>query len=343
MQPSADQKKQTTFLAESRPDLPGDANFSRMLEALSRIGHLRSPESGFRFDPKICSHPKNAPFSFSLRATQCTVGTLIHTKASPCTISGSARSAGLQQYVQIFHLIRGKAFLTIQNRTLPFPRDSIFINDIAAPLLFVAHAECEWFSMVVPSDYFRAHTSAPPLAYFAEPIMLKESSGRLLKHVLVLVSTALDTLDPRDAGDACDGLLCFLRPALMKRFRDKRLEEGAGRHEQLRNDAENVMLKWLTRPGVTMQDIADSCGISARLLTLIFREIGTTPAAYLMRLRLEHAAVYLREAHIKPLAISEVAECCGFQSPAHFSRAFKAFFGMTPRDMKKRAVLDKSI
>lgn len=248
-----------------------------------------------------------------------------------------------EQYVQLLFLIRGKAFFKKQNRTMPLPRDAVLIRDPAVPFVFVARTECEWFSMTVPADYFRAHTSSPPLAYFSDPIELSESFGRLLKHVMILLCTALDTLDPRDAGDTCDGLLCFLRPALMQRYRERRLDEGSGRHEQLRNDAENVMIKWMPRPGVTMKDIADYCGISPRLLTIIFREIGTTPAAHLMRLRLEHAAVYLKEAHVKALSVSEVAEICGFRSAAHFSRAFKAQYGVTPREMKTRAVLDQSI
>lgn len=333
------QRKQTTLFTESRPELSSEENFQRFMEAMSRSGHMRAPGSGYRFDPKVCAIPKNSSLTFSVRATQCTVGTLIHGKVSASSFGGVA-AVEPEQYVQLLFLIRGKAFFKKQNRTMPLPRDAVLIRDPAVPFVFVARTECEWFSMTVPADYFGAHTSSPPLAYFSDPIELSESFGRLLKHVMILLCTALDTLDPRDAGDACDGLLCFLRPALMLRYRKRRLDEGSGRHEQLRNDAENVMIKWMPRPGVTMKEIADYCGISPRLLTIIFREIGTTPAAHLMRLRLEHAAVYLKEAHAKTLSVSEVAEICGFRSAAHFSRAFKAHYGVTPREMKTRAVLD---
>lgn len=307
------QRKQTTLFTESRPELSSEENFQRFMEAMSRSGHMRAPGSGYRFDPKVCAIPKNSSLTFSVRATQCTVGTLIHGKVSSSSFGGVA-AVEPEQYVQLLFLIRGKAFFKKQNRTMPLPRDAVLIRDPAVPFVFVARTECEWFSMTVPADYFRAHTSSPPLAYFSDPIELSESFGRLLKHVMILLCTALDTLDPRDAGDTCDGLLCFLRPALMQRYRERRLDEGSGRHEQLRNDAENVMIKWMPRPGVTMKDIADYCGISPRLLTIIFREIGTTPAAHLMRLRLEHAAVYLKEAHVKALSVSEVAEICGFRS-----------------------------
>lgn len=335
-------RKQKTLFTESRPDFSSEENFQRFMDAMSRSGHMRALGSGYCFDPKVCAVPKSEPFAFTVRATQCTVGTLIHGKVSASSFGGAVAMEP-ERYVQLLFLIRGKAFFKKRNRTMPLLRDAVLIRDPAVPFVFVARTECEWFSLTVPADYFRAHTSSPPLAYFSEPIVLRESFGRLLKHVMILLCTALDTLDPRDAGDACDGLLCFLRPALMQRYRERRLDEGSGRHEQLRNDAENVMIKWMPRPGVTMKEIAGHCGISPRLLTVIFSEIGTTPAAHLMRLRLEHAAVYLKEAHAKALSVSEVAEVCGFRSAAHFSRAFKAHYGVTPRQMKMRAVLDKSI
>lgn len=341
MKNQAAQRKQTTLFTESRPELSPEENFSRFLEALTYYEVMRAPGSGYRFDPKVCVVSKSAPFTFSVRVTQCTVGTLIHGRTSPSSFGGVA-AVEAENYVQLLFLIRGKAFFKMKNRTMPLLCDTVLIRDPAVPFVFTARTECDWFSMTVPADYFRAHTSSPPLAYFGEPIALRESSGRLLKHVMHLLCTALDTLDPRDAGDACDGLLCFLRPALMHRYRERRLAEGAGRHELLRNDAENVMIKWMGRPGVTMREIAEYCGISQRLLTVIFSEIGTTPAAHLMRLRLDHAAVYLREAHTKELSVREIAEVCGFRSAAHFSRAFKYRYGMTPREARKQSLLEQS-
>ena len=84
------QRKQTTLFTESRPELSSEENFQRFMEAMSRSGHMRAPGSGYRFDPKVCAIPKNSSLTFSVRATQCTVGTLIHGKVSSSSFGGVA-------------------------------------------------------------------------------------------------------------------------------------------------------------------------------------------------------------------------------------------------------------
>ena len=51
---------------------------------------------------------------------------------------------------------------------------------------------------------------------------------------------------------------------------------------------------------------------------------------YVWSLRLEHAARLLADAPRSPIA--EVAFQCGFANAAHFSRAFKERYAMTPRE-----------
>ncbi len=46
-----------------------------------------------------------------------------------------------------------------------------------------------------------------------------------------------------------------------------------------------------------------------------------------LRIRLEKAAELLRKTG---LSVTAVGVACGFQSSSHFSRAFKARYGMTP-------------
>lgn len=57
------------------------------------------------------------------------------------------------------------------------------------------------------------------------------------------------------------------------------------------------------------------------------RLVGQTPFDYLLGLRLDRAAVALRETNDP---VGALARRCGFDSPAAFSRAFKARFAATP-------------
>lgn len=55
---------------------------------------------------------------------------------------------------------------------------------------------------------------------------------------------------------------------------------------------------------------------------------GTTPAQYILHLRLEQSRVLLTEHSEWP--IIEVAECCGFSDQPNFTRVFRRVYGITP-------------
>jgi AraC-like DNA-binding protein/mannose-6-phosphate isomerase-like protein (cupin superfamily) len=66
--------------------------------------------------------------------------------------------------------------------------------------------------------------------------------------------------------------------------------------------------------------------------TLFTREVGMPPAAYLRRLRLEKARGLLDDTS---LSITQAAQRSGFSDMAHFSRSFRAFYGVSPRDYRR--------
>jgi transcriptional regulator GlxA family with amidase domain len=76
------------------------------------------------------------------------------------------------------------------------------------------------------------------------------------------------------------------------------------------------------------RQIAGRVGISSRQIERLFRDqIGTTPKAFYLELRLARARTLLRQT-ISP--ILGVALECGFQSTSHFCHAYKRVFGVAP-------------
>ncbi len=83
-----------------------------------------------------------------------------------------------------------------------------------------------------------------------------------------------------------------------------------------------------------IRDIAKTVGLSPRRLEALFRlNIGLTPGAYALGLRLSAARRMLTDTH-HPLA--EIALRTGFSSPATLSRAFKARFGQAPGSLRSQ-------
>lgn len=82
-----------------------------------------------------------------------------------------------------------------------------------------------------------------------------------------------------------------------------------------------------------MATIAAEVGLSPRRLEQLFHaNLGLTPAAYALTLRLQAARRMITDTR-HPLA--EVALRCGFSSASALSRAFQTRFGRAPRDLRK--------
>lgn len=75
-------------------------------------------------------------------------------------------------------------------------------------------------------------------------------------------------------------------------------------------------------------ELATAAGVTTRQLERLFRaELGCTPRAHYLLLRLERARQLARQTE---LPLSEIAAACGFASLSHFSRSFRARFGVAP-------------
>jgi transcriptional regulator GlxA family with amidase domain len=85
---------------------------------------------------------------------------------------------------------------------------------------------------------------------------------------------------------------------------------------------------------LSTDDIAHLVGISRRQLERLFKQyLGSLPSRYYLELRLQRARQLLLETNN---SIVQVGLMCGFSSGSHFSTAFGALFGNTPREERQR-------
>jgi AraC family transcriptional regulator, exoenzyme S synthesis regulatory protein ExsA len=81
---------------------------------------------------------------------------------------------------------------------------------------------------------------------------------------------------------------------------------------------------------------AKLCGRSLSTFKRDFRRhYGVSPGRWLLERRLECSARLLTTTN---MSVTEIVFECGFQQPAHFSRAFKARFGQAPSDYREACV-----
>lgn len=124
-------------------------------------------------------------------------------------------------------------------------------------------------------------------------------------------------------------------------------------HERIRDRHDAQRLKLAKRLGVTnsrvlrivelmerhldeplsARRLASSAGVSGRQLERLFRaNLGVTPGAYYLGLRLQRVRQLLRETD---KSVLEIALACGFTSASSVSRAYRARFGVAPSQDRK--------
>ncbi|MYX93384.1 helix-turn-helix domain-containing protein [Streptomyces sp. SID486] len=89
-------------------------------------------------------------------------------------------------------------------------------------------------------------------------------------------------------------------------------------------------------PSLSPESVARAHRISVRYLHRLFEGEGVTVSRLIQRRRLEECGRELaRRGRVTP-TVSSVAQRWGFVSPAHFSRAFRAAYGVSPREWRDR-------
>ena len=81
---------------------------------------------------------------------------------------------------------------------------------------------------------------------------------------------------------------------------------------------------------IDLDELAVYVAVSRRQLERLFQKyLHCSPSRYYLKLRLVRARQLLKQT---PMSIIEVASICGFVSTPHFSKCYREYFGIPPRD-----------
>ena len=82
--------------------------------------------------------------------------------------------------------------------------------------------------------------------------------------------------------------------------------------------------------------IAQAQGISTRYLHMLFKPEGVSVGRYIQQQRLQGCKASLQNPELSALTATEIAYHWGFNDASHFGRCFKAMFGVSPGQYRKR-------
>ncbi len=93
----------------------------------------------------------------------------------------------------------------------------------------------------------------------------------------------------------------------------------------------------LPDPDLSLRRLADKSGVSPRYIQKLFAAANDTFGHYLRTRRLERCRMDLGSPQCARLSISEICFRWGFNDSAHFSRAFRNQYGLSPREHRRAA------
>jgi AraC-like DNA-binding protein len=230
---------------------------------------------------------------------------------------------------------RGSAYFIQNGRCTLVDTGETILYDTRYPYLFGFLTEMRQFLIDIPVASFGERFGIDPSSL---PLKLARHPGT----GAMLGTTLNATLDLyfRDPVKANQGQLVDHAGALLEAMID--CEIHGSRHTRSSMSylltARQYIASRLGESELTPQAVADAVGISLRHLNRMFAVDDQSISTYIWSQRIERAHAELTNPLLARITIGEIAFRWGFSSQAHFSRAIRERFGVSPNTLREVGV-----
>jgi AraC-like DNA-binding protein len=278
---------------------------------------------------------RNGAFAAALEAQGFGSARVVTCTCDPCD---GARTAGEisradAEYFGVLHVVDGFERVRQAGREAMLGPGDFTLWDSRRPIEFSVGAKLTKVTLLMPlalltavlpraEDHVARTVSGAsgPGALFASHlrVLARERSRLRDPQVPGLLATTIDLLGVALAPD--DGAV---------------REQVSSRSRDLLVRIQDYVLLHLGDPDLNPQRIAASHGISVRQLHRVFGQDGLMVERWIWQERLARCRQHLLRSPAAP--VSAVAFQWGFNDAAHFSRAFRRRYGMSPRQYRRAA------
>lgn len=230
----------------------------------------------------------------------------------------------------LLYVAEGSLGLDFGTHQLRVDAGNCAMFDTTRPMEFNIGEKLREISFSVPKS--RLDNALPKPEQFCGRAMPCDSGiSKLFISFLLGLEENFGELSAFEANEVVGATTEMMVAALMSRM--ERGTESATHQKELQHvmDAINRQLE---NPFLTPRRVARDAGLSERQLFRLFASLGTTPAAWIRRRRLERCRQDLVSQSSAHLSILEIAGQWGFVDASVFSRAFRQQFGVSPRHFR---------
>jgi len=203
------------------------------------------------------------------------------------------------------------------------PGDGL-VYDVSQPHAITSTETTEHFVVIVPNDLVVGRgVRLDRLS--AQQFSARTGVGRLAADLIHSTFGELATIEPACEDDLAASLLSLMFLSLPS--------EAAHASDALRHRIEGYIRDQIRDPELSIDKIAGALRCSKRYLHMAFAACDRSITDHIWSTRLDGCRGDI--ARRADLTISEIAFAWGFSSSAHFSRAFRKRFGVTPSEFRR--------
>jgi AraC-like DNA-binding protein len=237
----------------------------------------------------------------------------------------------------LLHLqLAGTSVNRQDGREIALARGDFVICDSTRPYQLEFRHDTSILVLRFPQTVFRSVIPCPE-AITLLPMSGASGAGRLASRFIEDIWLALqEGLPLESAGRLCRPVLDVIASAYAG-VPAARIE-GTSMARALQIQIRGFIEEQLGDQDLSVSSIATAFGITNRYVHALFKGGADTVSEYIQTRRMERAAKVLADPMSSGVSVGSVAIGHGFKSQAHFTRVFRTYYGVAPREFRQRAV-----
>ncbi|MEO7337777.1 MAG: helix-turn-helix domain-containing protein [Caldimonas sp.] len=241
-------------------------------------------------------------------------------------------SHATEDYFLVSIQTRGEGVVMQDGRVARLARGDFALYDSTRPYELRFESPFQQFVLRLPGPTLRT-VLRDTESLTASTVSGQRGAGHLMIGMIETLAADIGTLAPESAAAVAESVTQILIAGLsaLPAARKREVSHLTGFHrEQIKACARSR----LRDPALTVASIAAQLRCSASTLHRAWVGEAGTIAGWIWAQRLDAARRDLCDPNLEARGISEIAYAWGFNDAAHFSRAFRARFACSPRELR---------
>jgi AraC-like DNA-binding protein len=241
---------------------------------------------------------------------------------------------GSSELYRVVLAMSGGLRLAQEDKTARLLPGEFAIYDFARPYELVYDSAVRLAVFGFPRDLLAlpADTAA---AMTAVPITADVTAAALAAPFLTRIAADLESYQPASAARLCTALMDLVAAAVAERADAEGSLPPDSRERTLLLAMHAFIERHLGDADLTPAAVASAHHVSLRQLHRLFETQETTVAAWIRHRRLERCRRDLADPGLVAMPVSAVAARRGLDDAAHFSRLFRAAYGLAPAEYRR--------